>query len=179
VAPTFDSNGNRAVAIAGEQFRSDTRIFFDGLPATVEVQTANGLMIVTPPPAPGGYTASIVALNSDGQSSLLLSPAAPTFTYDPGSVPSLTVMPSVLTPGGDVTVDVQGVNTNFIQGQTLIGFGTSDVLVKQITVLSPTHLTAVVAPSVTLPTGGINVTTGLGVISQALGQQVIATDPQK
>ena len=88
-------------------------------------------------------------------------------------------MPSVLTPGGDVTVDVQGVNTNFVQDQTTIGFGTSDVLVKQITVLSPTHLTAVVTPNATVATSVINVTTGFGVISQALGQQVTATDPSK
>jgi hypothetical protein len=179
VAPTSDSKGNRAVAIAGQQFQPDSRVFFDGLPAAIEAQTSNGLLIVTPPPAPGGYTASIVVLNSDGQSSLFLASTAPAFTYDPTGVPSLTVMPSVLTPGADLTVDVQGVNTNFIDGQTIVGFATSDVLVKQITVLSPTHLTAVVTPSAVVATGGINVTTGLGVISQAFGQQVTATDPKK
>ncbi|HTR35564.1 MAG TPA: matrixin family metalloprotease [Bryobacteraceae bacterium] len=180
-AATTDSHGNRAVAIAGQQFGPNTRILFDGLPATILLQAPNGLMIVTPPPAPAGYTASIVALNPDGQSSLFLSPTAPTYTYDASfaaaaNTQSLTVSPKELTPGGDVTVDVQGSNTNFIDGQTTIGFGTSDVLVKQVTVLSPTHLTAVVTPSATVSTSGINVTTGLGVISQALGEQVTTTD---
>jgi hypothetical protein len=180
-AATVDSHGNRAVALAGQQFGPNTRIMFDGLPATILLQAPNGLMIVTPPPAPAGYTASIVALNPDGQSSLFLSPTAPTYTYDASFAPaadtqSLTVSPTVLTPGGDVTVDVQGANTNFIDGQTTVGFGTSDVLVKQITVLSPTHLTAVVTPNATVSTSGINVTTGLGVISQALGQPVTTTD---
>ena len=55
--------------------------------------------------------------------------------------------------------------------------GTSDVLIKQITVLSPTHMTAVVNSSAKIATSGINVTTGLGIISQALGQQVVGTDP--
>ena len=118
----------------------------------------------------------MVALNSDGQSSLFLAPVPPTFTYDPMSAPSLTVMPSALTPGADVTVDVQGVNTNFLEGPTRVGFGTSDVLVKQITVLSPTHLTALVTPNVSISTGGITVTTGLEIISQALGHQIMLAD---
>jgi hypothetical protein len=124
----------------------------------------------------------VTALNSDGQSSLFLTPAAPTYSYGPGTAgpaltnTSLTVSPSVLSAGGDVTVDVQGSNTNFIQDVTTVGFGTSDVLVKEITVLSPAHLTVVVSPRVTVGTANITVTTGLAMISQALGSQVIATD---
>ncbi len=70
-------------------------------------------------------------------------------------------------------------NTNFIQNVTTLGFGTSDVLVNQITVLSPTHLTAVVSPAVTLASAGITVTTGLEVLSQALGSEIIGADPLK
>jgi hypothetical protein len=62
---------------------------------------------------------------------------------------------------------------------TALGFGTSDVLVDQITVVSPTHLTAVVSPAVTLASAGITVTTGLEVLSQALGSQIIGADPLK
>jgi len=177
VAPTYDANGNRAVAVAGKQFQSDTRILFDGLPGTVQSTQSDGSLLVTPPAAPGSYIATVVALNSDGQSSLFLAAIPPTYTYDPAAAPSLTVMPSSLAPGADVTVDVQGVNTNFIAGQTLMGFGTSDVLVKQINVLSPTHLTALVSPGVSISTAGISVTTGLGIVSQALGDQVVVTNP--
>jgi hypothetical protein len=174
--PTFDANGNRAVAIYGSGFAYDTRIFFDGQPATILGTQSDGSLLVTPPSAPGGYTANVVALNSDGQSSLFVQPTAPTYTYDSAGTPSLTVTPSFVPPTGDTVVDVTGVNTNFSSATTL-GFGTSDAVVKRVTVLSPTHLTAVVSASnAWVPTGGISVTTGLQIISPALGNQITATD---
>jgi hypothetical protein len=176
VAPTYDANGNRAVTISGKQFQPDTRILFDGLPGTIQSVQSDGSLLVTPPVAPGSYVATVVALNSDGQSSLFLAPNPPTYNYDPAGAPSLTVTPSFISPGADVTVDVQGVNTNFIAGQSAVGFGTSDVLVKQVNVLSPTHLTAVVSPGVSISTVGISVTTGLRIVSQALGHQVLVAD---
>jgi hypothetical protein len=164
------------VTISGKQFQPDTRILFDGLPGTIQSVQSDGSLLVTPPVAPDSYIATVVALNSDGQSSLFLAPNPPTYTYDPAGAPSLTVTPSSLSPGADVTVDVQGVNTNFIAGQSAVGFGTSDVLVKQINVLSPTHLTALVSPGVSISTAGISVTTGLRIVSQALGHQVLVAD---
>ncbi len=175
VTPTFDPNGNRAVVVAGTNLRPDTRILFDGLPGTIETANPDGSLLVTPPPALGSYTASVVALNSDSQSSLFVQQTPPTYTYDPAGTPSITVSPSVIVPGGAVTVSVLGVNTNF-SAQTLVGFGTSDVVVKQITPVSPTQLSMVVTASVPVTTNMITLTTGLGIISQALGYQVVTTD---
>ncbi len=184
LAPATDSHGNPAVALAGQQFTSSTQVLFDGLPAVIQSQSSN-LMIVTPPPAPAGYTASVAVFNTDGQSSLFLKPVAPSYTYPAGpafaltSNPGLVVSPMSIAAGGNVAVDVVGINTNFTQGVTTVGFGTSDVLVDQITVLSPTHLQAVVSPGVSIGTAGITVTTGLEVISQALGSQVTAVNPKQ
>lgn len=180
IAPATDSNGNAAVALAGQQFTSSTQVMFDGLPAVIQSQSSN-LMIVTPPPAPAGYTASVAVFNTDGQSSLFLKPAAPSYTYPAAAFalpahPGLVVSPSVIPAGANVTVDVLGVNTNFTPGLTTVGFGTSDVLVTQINVLSPTHLEAVVSPGVSVGTAGITVTTGLEVVSQVLGAQVTVTN---
>jgi hypothetical protein len=109
---------------------------------------------------------------------LFVQPTAPTYTYDPGGSPSLTVMPSFIPPTGDTVVDIVGVNTNFTSATTL-GFGTSDALVKKVTVLSPTHLSAVVSASnAWVPTGGISVTTGLQILSQALGNQITVASSQ-
>jgi matrixin len=178
VTPTFDANGNRAVVIVGTTFESDTRILFDGLPGVIENVQSDGSLLVTPPQAPSSYIAPVVALNSDGQSSLFLQNPPLTYNYDPAATPSLTVSPSVLIPGADVTVSVTGVNTNFIDGQTRVGFGTSDVVIQQVTVQSPTQISVLVTPNSLTFTGAISVTTGLGVISQALGYQVVTTDPQ-
>jgi hypothetical protein len=176
VAPTSDANGSRAVLISGTSLKPDTRIFFDGLAGAIENVQADGSLLVTPPPAPGSYLATVVALNSDGQSSLFLQPAPPTYTYDPAGTPSLVVSPSVLSPGGDTTVTITGVNTNFADGQTLVGFGTGAAVVKQVNVQSPTQISAVVSANAQIPTSKISVTTGLGILSQALGIQVTATD---
>ena len=184
VTPTFDANGNRAVVVAGANFDQNTRILFDGLQGTIETVNADGSLLVTPPSALGSYTATVVALNSDGQSSLYVEQTPATFTYDPAPAPSLVVSPSLLTPGSSITVSVTGTNTNFIDPNanpvtgSLVGFGTSDVVVQQVTVQSPTQLTVVVTPNVPVYSNMISVTTGLGIISQALGYQVVATDPQ-
>jgi hypothetical protein len=179
LAPAGDGSGN--LAIAGQQFTSSTQVWFDGVPATIQSQKSN-LMIVTPPFAPAGYTAAVTAFNSDGQSSLFLNPTASTYTYVPGPAatvaagsPSLVVSPSVIPSGGTVTVDVQGTNTNF-QDSTTVGFGTSDVQVNQINVISPIHMTVTVTPNVTISSANIAITTGLEVISQAVGSQISTTN---
>jgi Matrixin/IPT/TIG domain len=180
LGPAVDGNGNPAVAITGQQFTPTTQVLFDGLPAVVESQTSNSLM-VTPPLAPAGYTAAVAVFNVDGQSSLFLNPTAPTYTYAASSVtanPSLVVSPSVIPAGGNVTVVVRGINTNFTQGVTMVGFGTSDVQVNQVNVLSATRLTAVVSTAVTIATAGITVTTGLEVVSQVFGSQIAPADTQ-
>jgi hypothetical protein len=177
--PAVDGNGNPAVEIVGQQLTLSTQVLFDGLPAVIQSQSGNSL-IVTPPLAPAGYTAAVAAFNLDGQSSLFLNPKAATYRYGAVSSiaanPSVTVSPSAIPAGGSVTVNVQGINTNFVQGVTTVGFGTSDVQVTQITVNSPTQLTAVVTPNVSVSSANITVTTGLEVISQALGSQVAITD---
>src|SRR5258708_36264683 len=178
VSSTTDANGNRALAIAGTNFAPDTRIFFDGMAAVIEQVNSDGSLVVLPPQAPGGYTPNVLARNSDGQTSLFLQVNPVTYTYDPADLPSLTVSPTFLAPGGDITVDVIGTATSFVDGQTVVGFGTSDVTIKKVTVLSPTHLSAVVTPNVFVPTSSINITTGLRLISQSLGNQITVTTPQ-
>jgi len=179
VSASVDGNGNPIVSIVGEQFTPQTQVFFDGLPGVIQSQSGTSLT-VTPPPAPAGYTAAVAAFNADGQSSLFLNPIAPTYTYGAVSSvagsPSLTVSPSAIPAGGSVTLNVQGVNTNFAQGVTTVGFGNSDIQVNQITVNNPTQLTVTVTPNVTVGSANITVTTGLEVISQALGSQINVTD---
>ena len=184
ITPALDAKGNRVVWVSGTGFFPDqstnTTILFDGLPGVIESVSKAGNLVVAPPPGSSGYTATVEALNSDGQSSLFLDATPPTFTYGvPGAAaplgiraPSLNVTPAMLIQGTQTTVDIVGKNTNFIAGQTSVGFGTSDVVVNQVNVISQNHLSVVVTPNVTVPTSGINVTTGLQVISQALGNQI-------
>jgi hypothetical protein len=152
------------------------------VPATIQAQFST-VLIVTPPPAPAGYTAAVAAFNADGQSSLLLNATAPTYTYTSGAAPSVAANPSVIvTPnvipaGSALTLDVKGINTDFTSGITTVGFGTSDVQVNQVNVISATHLTVNVTPNVSISSANITVTTGLEIVSQAVGSQITAADP--
>ena len=181
--PTYDTYGNRAVWISGLNLAQDTRFMFDGLPGMVRQLAADGRFQVVPPPAPAGYTAILTALNSDGQSSLYLQWAnLPTYTYDPGQdSPALTVTPASISPGADTTVLISATGSNpdpthplFVDGQTFVGFGTSDVLVKQVTVIDANDLSVVVNAGVPVASTSISVTAGLRLLSQDLGSPVSA-----
>jgi hypothetical protein len=173
VTSSINSLSSRVLAITGQNFTPATRIYFDGIPGAVRALTPDGRLIVSAPPAPGAYTANVVALNPDGQSSLYSGAASP-YVYDNAPTPSLQVSPATLPPGAS-TVDVIGVNTDFDPNLTRVGFGSPDAIVTQVNVLSPTHLQVFVqtAPGASIDTAqSINIANGLEIISPALGAQV-------
>jgi uncharacterized protein (TIGR03437 family) len=179
VAPGVDSTGARVVTVSGSAFAADTRILFDGLLATVNgFDESTGALVVTPPPGASNYRANIVALNRDGQTSLFAQ-APPTYTYDPGGPPSISLLLSHLPAGAEAMIDVTGVNTDFTDGETWLGFGSSDVWVKRLWVLSPTRLRAEVVVSAAASTGTtlVSVTSGFQVISQPSGFQILPGNP--
>ncbi len=178
---TYDTYGNRAVWIAGQNFAPDTRFTFDGLPGMIRQLAADGRFLVVPPPAPAGYTALVTALNSDGQNSFYLQSAnPPAYTYDSGpDSPALSVTPASIPQGVDTTVLISATGSNpdpthplFVDGQTYVGFGTSDVLVKSVTVIDSNDLSVVVNAGVPVASTSICVTTGLRLLSQDLGATI-------
>jgi hypothetical protein len=168
--------GDGTVMVTGTNFTVGTQIVFDGIPGTIVNAVSDTEIVVQPPVADTGFTGHVEALNPDGQSSLYVSQDADVVTYTfPGAGPSsLSVSPGTLAAGSTTTVDVIGTNTNFVQGQTYVGFGTSNAVVTNVNVLGPGHLQATVTNSAgaSVPTTSINVTTGLSVIAQALGDSV-------
>lgn len=178
VLPGLDSQGNRWVAVMGNNLTEESRVVFDGLPAQ-RVEYFPGAVVVTPPPAPPNYQATVAVLNSDGQSSLFVQ-TAPSYSYEPGEEPAISLSPSALPAGVEATVEITGVNTAFAEGQTVVGFGTSDVLVRRVWVVSPTRVRAQVsvaptaAPVVTL----VSVVNGFQLITQPFGFQVMSANPR-
>jgi len=147
--PTIDSvtaNGDGTLTVTGSSWNSGTSIYFDGLPgsvASLNVSAKNaGSAIVTPPSGVSGQTAVMIAYNPDGQDSQFVQPSNPsTFTY--GAAPTQTIVsiqPAALPAGAEAMVDITGSGFNFVPGQTTVGFGTSDVMVRRIFVLGPNHL---------------------------------------
>lgn len=195
-APPFinsvNPNGDGTVTITGSGFAADTAIYFDGLQVPGTFNQAAGSITVTAPPGNPGQTSVVAAYNSDGQNSTFLqypgSPLGvlPTYTYSGGGTPGITVnTPSLPTTpvinGFSAMVDISPSNMTFVNGQATVGFGTSDITVSRVWVLSPTHLLAnvVVAPNAAITQTEVSVISGFQVATAPFGFQIQPPDPTK
>ena len=133
VSGSTDASGNTTVTLNGDNLAPDTRVLFDGAAATSIQKNDDGSFAVVPPPAIGSHVAVLEALGSDGQTSMqtMGTLPLPTFTYASPSNPSISITPATVTVGTDTMIEVDGFNTNFAEGQTVIGFGSSDVVVRR------------------------------------------------
>jgi len=180
VLPGLDPRGNRLATVTGANLTPDTRIVFDGLP----VQRAEyfpGAIVVTPPPGAADYRATVTVLNNDGQSSLFLQAQPPTYVYEPGEPPAVSITPQALPAGAEAMVEITGMNTNFAEGHTAVGFGTSDVMARRVWVVSPTRLRVEVSVSPSAPAIStlVSVVSGFQVISQPFAFQVQPANPRQ
>ena len=176
------SNADGTVTISGGDFGPDSRVFFDSLQAA-QTSAAGGSITVTPPSGANNQNASVTVFNSDGQNSTFYGPP-PVYAYGPvapqiGAV-SLTSLPaSTGSPGTLAMVDITGVNTNFVNGQVTLGYGTGDISVRRVWVLSPTHLIAnlVVAPNAAPGSYELSAISGFQAMAQPSAFQVQAPNP--
>jgi uncharacterized protein (TIGR03437 family) len=180
-------NGDGTVTIAGVNLGPDSRVYFDAMQALqgpFQGNAAGGSITVTPPQGAPGQVATLTVYNSDGQNSLILnstapavaSAAAPTYTYPSGvGGQILSVTPASLPAGSSAAVDITATGTNFVDGQVSVGFGSDDVTVRRVWVLSPTHLVAnvVVAPgAAAFALSEVSIASGMHVIAQQNAFQV-------
>jgi hypothetical protein len=175
VATAATQNGDGTVSVAGAGFGYDSRVFFDGLQASQETLNADGSLTVTPPAGGNGQTASVTVFNSDGQNSTVLPTAtAPAYTYGPAAPQIVGISPSALPAGLTAMVDITAAGMNFVDGQVTIGFGSDDVQVRRVWVLSPTHAIAnvMVAPNAAPGLAEVSVVAGMQVASQQNGFQI-------
>lgn len=171
VAP--DGNGN--LVVTGSNFTPQSQVYFDGLPASTNM-VDNSHLSAVPPPGANNQTAAIIVYNSDGQDSTFTDPMPPTFNYPASPAPLVTFSPSTLPAGAEAEIDIEGVNTNFIDGMMGVGYGSSDVLVRGLWVLSPTHALVNVQVSPNAPAGAIGATvmSGFQVAAEPVALQIAA-----
>jgi hypothetical protein len=160
-----DSQGNTTAIISGTNLSGSTRIVFDGAPAATQSINADGSLTVTVPPALPSYNAVVTALESDGQSSTQAVgagvPPPIYFSYAPHDTSFISVNspnPAVLQAGTDTLVDISGFNVNFVDGQVLVGFGSSDVVVKKVWVSNRGFIRMNVSISPSAQAGPVTVT---------------------
>jgi uncharacterized protein (TIGR03437 family) len=183
VGPGTDASGNKAVVVSGSNLLSDTRILFDGQPATVRSVSADGTQIaVVPPSAAPGQRAAVAAFNSDGQSSLFIQGANPaSYTYDPGDPTAfLSIAPNALPAGVESMVEITGAGAVNFDATTAVGLGSSDVVVKRIWVAGPNRILANVATAAGAAQANLNVavTSGIQLFTAPGAFQVQPTNPR-
>ncbi len=156
-------NADGSVTISGTNFAADTLIYFDGLPSVIRsMNPQSGQAVVIPPPGASGQQSTVVAYNHDGQNSLFLQAnSTVTYAYPAAPAPAITLTPNSLPAGSQALVTITGTNTSFTSGQTIVGFGSSDVYVSNVIVQSPTQILA----DVSIPTGAVNTALEASVIA--------------
>jgi uncharacterized protein (TIGR03437 family) len=179
-AGAVDSTGSRAVALTGANLGADTRFLFDGQPAQRVVEDA-GRFVVTPPPGTAGQRASLVAVNTDGQSSLFLQSTPLFYTYETGDPTVVSLSPAALPAGVEALIEINALSGSFTDGQTVIGFGNSDLTVRKTWVVSPSRMLANVAVNAAAPVSILNFTiaNGLQVVTQPMVFQVQPANPRQ
>jgi uncharacterized protein (TIGR03437 family) len=172
-------NADGSATISGSRFGTDSRVFFDGVPAAVLNTDGQSFLTVTPPPGYSGQNASIIVYNSDGQNSTFYQTQnPPAYTYASAGTPLINVDTVSLNANVSSLVNVSATNMQFVDGQVTLGFGTSDVSVRRIWVVNPTHLAAdiTVVPGATVGTSEISVISGFQVASQPGAFQIQAAN---
>jgi uncharacterized protein (TIGR03437 family) len=186
-APVVSSvapNADGSVTLTGSGFGLDSRVFFDGIQATTQTPfsgtDAQGSIVVAPPSGSSGQVSHITLFNSDGQNSTFLqSQNPPAYAYPITGTPQAALDKTALPAGVSSMVDITAQNASFVDGQVTIGFGTGDITVNRLWVLSPTHLQAnvVVAPNAALGASEVSVVSGFQVVTQPFAFQTQAVNP--
>jgi hypothetical protein len=170
------NNVDATVTVTGANWAPDTLLYFDGLPSTIRsLDPVAGSAIVVPPPGTNNEQAVLTAYNSDGQNSQFVQPSPVTYSYGGAPTPLITsITPSSLPAGAEAAIDIVGAGFTFTPGRTTVGFGTSDVLVQQVFVLSPTHVRVdvLVSPNAALSNPDVSVVAGFQVATAPAGFQI-------
>ncbi len=185
-------NADGTVTVTGAGFGPDSTVYFDGLKANATGPFSGtdvlGSITVAPPQGASGQIATITLYNTDGQNSMILLglsdqvPGQPangqptTYTYPVTAPPQIANMSVASLPASSsAAVDITTTNTNLVEGQVTVGFGSDDVTVRRVWVLSPTHLIAnvVVAPNAAAGLSEVSIVNGFQVITRADGFQTL------
>jgi hypothetical protein len=166
--------------VIGTNLTAKTRILFEGAPAKVLWANTDGSLAVAEPPGLSGSQATVEAVNPDGQSSLqsLGAAARPLFTYPQLDAVRIVPTPYIVTAGTDTLMVISGVNTHFAEGETVIGFGSSDISVRGSWVVGPEMviLNLSVDPAAQPGTTYVTAATGLEIVTLPAVLTIAAAD---
>lgn len=165
-APSLNSvtsNADRSLSLQGASLGSTTQIWVDGVVARVKT-AQDGQLTVVPPPAPSGYRGVLAAFNTDGQSSLFVHGAnSPAYTQE-GEAPTTSLSTLALPAGSESVIEISGTGGDFTLWPPVVGFGSSDVVVRKIYSPGVDRALAVVAVSGAATPGATTLTVANGLV---------------
>jgi uncharacterized protein (TIGR03437 family) len=175
-------NPDGSVTVTGANWAPDTLFYFDSLPASVNsLDPTSGSAVLTPPPPASSQTATLSAYNFDGQNSQLVGSSSPvTYSFPAAAAPAIaSIAPTTIPAGSEAIVDVTATGITFIDGAASLGFGTPDILVRRVFVLSPTHILADVSilPGAAQTASDVSVLSGFQIATASAAFQVTAPVP--
>jgi len=176
----LNRNSDGSVTVTGTGLSSGSRVFFDGLAATVTKPYAAGTISVMPPPGASAQVSTLTVFNSDGQNSMFVEQQDPfTYAYPQAGAPVAALSLAALPQGVSAMVGITTSNLQFLNGLTTLGFGSSDVVVDRVWVTAPNHLLAnvTVAPAAALTSTSVSAFSGFQVFERPLGFQIQAANP--
>ncbi len=181
IEPDFSFPDDEVWSVRGQNFGPRALVYFDGLPGTVVgFDEFKGEILVRPPPGPPGRQAVVTVYSPDGQSSAFTLPDGNVvLAYPDGIAPSLVLSRDSAEAGSDVVVEIDGLGTDFTPHQTVVGFGTSDIVTRDLEVVSPERLRVVITIRPQTEPGPylVTVTSGLQLAEAAQRFRVDPADP--
>ncbi len=189
IITSMSSNSDGTTTVTGSNFGGDSLVYFDGLQAVRSAALSGndmqGSLTVLPPAGTAGQVAQVVVYNGDGQNANFGAwNSPPTYNY-PNIYPSAGT-PQIqsqsinsLPAGATGMVDITTQNTAFLKDQVTVGFGSGDITVQHVWVLSPTRVQANVSVGANALTGNseVSLISGFEVLAQSHGFQVMPPNP--
>jgi hypothetical protein len=127
--------------------------------------------------------ATITAYNLDGQNSQFVQAATPVrWAYGASTTPLITsISPSSLPAGSESLIDINTNGFAFSPGQVVVGFGTSDVVVRGVFVLGPNRVVVnvSVANAAALSNSVVSVISGFQLATSPSGFQITPPVPTR
>ena len=174
MTPWYTSLGAPMLSIRGSNLHAATSVWFDGVPGKLAAAYEDGSLLVSVPPGPSAYVATVEAVNSDGQSSLqaLGNKTRAEYSYLANEPAAIAPGPGQQIAGRDGWMLIGGIHTHFVQGQTMIGFASSDVAVRSVWVYGPEFLVANVSINAGAKPGRVPVTATTGLETVTLAEAI-------
>lgn len=163
------TNPDGTLALSGPNLDESTSVWVDG--AKARTSFADGVLVVTPPPAPSGHEGVLVAFNPDGQSSLYVHGAdSPRVNNTQSLQPEFAISPIALPAGVETVIEIAGAGVDFTKWTPALGLGTSDAAIRQIWPVSSNRALAWVSTAAGATPGYTTWTASVGLFTKVQPQ---------